>query len=129
MADLNNPTVQKILKSKNFAFLATLGPAGDPQVSPMWFLWDGQYIKFTHTTTRQKFRNIKRDPRVAVAIIAPDNPYTAAEFRGKVERIEDDPQGDFYNELAEHYGSDLRWSGDPRVVLYIKPEHVTGQNL
>src|SRR2546427_8323079 len=73
MADLNNPKVQKILHSKQFAHLATIGPDGAPQSSPMWFLWDGEYIKFTHTTTRKKYQNIRRDPRVAVSITDADD--------------------------------------------------------
>jgi PPOX class probable F420-dependent enzyme len=129
MADLNNPKVQKILKSKAFAHLATIGPNGEPQSSPMWFLWDGEHIKFTHTTTRQKYRNIKRDPRVAISIVDIDNPYIFAEFRGVVERIEEDPNGDFYNTLAKHYGVPWGYRGDERVILYVKINHVTGQNL
>src|SRR2546421_9942960 len=129
MADLNNPKVQKILQSKAFAHLATISPDGSPQSSPMWFLWDGEYIKFTHTTERQKFRNIQRDPRVAISITDVDQPYTYAEFRGVVERIEDDPPGTFYNTLAEHYNSPTRYRGDPRVILYVKIHHIVGQNL
>ena len=74
MADLNNSKVQKILHSKGFAHLATIGPDGSPQSSPMWFLWDGAYIKFTHTTNRKKYQNIQRDPRIAVSIIDRDDP-------------------------------------------------------
>lgn len=129
MADLSNPKVQKILKSKAFAYLATIGPDGSPQNSPMWFLWDGEYIKFTHTSQRQKFRNIQRDPRVSIAITDPDNPYIYAEFRGVVERIEENPDGSFYDTLAVHYDSPNRYRGDPRVILYVKIEHVVGQNL
>lgn len=129
MADLNSPKVQKILHSKAFAHLATIGPKGEPQSSTMWFLWDGEYIKFTHTTERQKYRNIKRDPRVAISIADEDDPYIQAEFRGVVEKIEEDPKGDFYNELAVHYGSSGRWRGDPRVIFYVKINRVVGQNL
>ena len=129
MADINNPKVQKILQSKALAYLGTIGSNGEPQTSPMWFLWDGEYIKFTHTTTRKKYQNIKRDPRVSVAIADVDDPYVYAEFRGRVERIEEDPAGAFYNTLAEHYGVSWRYSGDPRVVLYVKFAHVVGQNL
>jgi len=50
----------------------------------MWFLWDGEYIKFTTTPNRRKYQNIQRDPRVAVSIIDVDDPYIAAEFRGVV---------------------------------------------
>ena len=68
MADLNNPKVQKILLSKAFAHLATIGPDGAPQSSPMWFLWDGEYIKFTTTTNWKKYQNIQRDPRVILYV-------------------------------------------------------------
>jgi PPOX class probable F420-dependent enzyme len=129
MVDLNNPKVQKILRSKQFAHLATIGPDGAPESSPMWFLWDGEHIKFTHTTTRKKYRNIQRDPRVAVSIVDLDDPYIAAEFRGVVERIEEDPTGAFYDTLAQHYGASWRYRGDPRVIFYVKVQHVTGQNL
>ncbi len=129
MTDLNNPAVQKILQSKTFAHLATIGPNGEPQSSPMWFLWDGEYIKFTHTTNRKKYQNIKRDPHVSISIIDVDEPYTYAEFRGVVERIEDDPNGIFFNSLAEHYGAPTRYPGDPRMIFYVKIQHIAGQNL
>ena len=129
MADLSNPKVQQILRSKSFAHLATTGPNGEPQSSPMWFLWDGEHIKFTHTSERQKYRNIKRDPRVAISITAPDNPYVYAEFRGVVERIEEDPTGAFYDTLAVHYESHNRYHGDPRVILHVKINHIVGQRL
>lgn len=127
--DLNTPAVQKILQSKSFAHLATNGSHGEPQSSPMWFLWDGEYIKFTHTTGRTKYQNIKRDPRVSISITDADDPYTYAEFRGVVEKIEDDPNGAFFNTLAEHYGTPIRYIGDPRVILYVKIQRITGQNL
>jgi PPOX class probable F420-dependent enzyme len=129
MTDLNNPAVQKILQSKAFAHLATIGSNGEPQSSPMWFLWDGEYIKFTHTTDRKKYQNIKRDPRVSISITDVEYPYTYAEFRGVVERIEDDPNGLFFNTLAEHYGAPIRYVGDSRVILYVKVDRVVGQNL
>lgn len=130
MADLTHPTVQKILHSKAFAHLATISSTnGEPQSLPMWFLWDGEYIKLTHTTDRKKYQNIKHDPRVSISITDIDNPYTYAEFRGVVEKIEDDPTGAFYDTLAVHYGSSGRYRGDPRVILYVKIQRVVGQNL
>ena len=129
MAELSNPKVQKILHSKAFAHLATVAPNGEPQSSPMWFLWDGEYIKFTHTTYRQKFQNIERDPRVAISITDVDDPYIYAEFRGVVDHIEDDPNGDFYKVLAEHYAVPRRDGGPSRVILYVKIQRVVGQRL
>lgn len=129
MAELKNPKVQKILHSKAVAHLATIGPDGAPQSSPMYFLWDGVYLKFTHTTTRQKYQNIQRDPRVAVSITDVDDPYTYAEFRGRMERIEADPTGAFYETLANRYGVPWGYPGDPRVILYMRIEHIAGQKL
>jgi PPOX class probable F420-dependent enzyme len=129
MADLHNPKVQKILHAKAFAHVATIRPDGSPQSSPMWFVWDGDNLKFTHATNRQKYRNIRRDPRIAVSITDVDDPYTYAEFRGVVERIEEDPRGAFYEILAKRYGAPWGYPGDPRVILYMKIEHSAGQNL
>jgi hypothetical protein len=55
--------------------LATTRPDGSVQVSPIWFDWDGELLRFAHTTKRQKYRNVQRDPRVAMSISDPDNPY------------------------------------------------------
>ena len=100
MADVNNPKVQKILQSKAFAHLATLGSNGEPQSSPMWFLWDGEYIKFTHTTNRKKYQNIQRDPRVSISITDLDVPYTYAEFRGVI--------GELQRQLVAEYALESR---------------------
>ena len=129
MTDINNPKVQKILHSKQFAHVATIRPDGSPQSSPMWFVWDGEYLKFTHATNRQKYRNIRYNPHIAVSITDVDDPYTSAEFRGVVERIEEDPGGAFYEALAKRYDTPWGYPGDPRVILFIKIEHVAGQNL
>ena len=129
MTDLRNPKVQKILHSKAFAHLATIGPGGEPQSSPMWFVWDGEYIKFTHTTQRQKYRNITRDRRVAISITDVDDPYSYGEFRGVVERIEDDCGLAFVNTVAERYGLSVCNPGDSRVVFFVKVHHVVGFNL
>lgn len=111
-----------LLERPLFCHLATVRPDGAPQSSVMWFEWDGEYLRFTHTKKRQKFRNIANEPRVAVSIADPDNGYRFLEVRGVVETIEDDPTGAFYDRLAERYGSPNRVR-DPevRVVLKVKP--------
>ncbi len=82
MVDLQHPKVQRILHSKQFAHVATIRPDGSPQSSPMWFVWDGAYIQFTHATNRQKYRNIRRDPRIAVSITDVDDPSAMPSFAG-----------------------------------------------
>jgi PPOX class probable F420-dependent enzyme len=117
-----------ILDDKGFAHLATLGPDGAPQVSPVWYDWDGTYVLVSHTKERQKFRNVKRDARVALSILDPDNPYRYLEIRGVVEEIVDDPDKTLIHKLAKKY-RDLDsypydGPGDNRVIFKIKPNKV-----
>lgn len=117
------------MESTALASVATIGPNGGPQVNPVWFGWDGTYLRFSQTKTRQKFQNVQRDPRIAVSIVDPANPYRYLEIRGRVVKIEEDPTLDFINSMAKKYmGQDVYpWHqpGDERVVVVIEPERTT----
>ncbi len=118
-----------LLKTTALAHVATLGPKGEPQSTPVWFDFDGTYIKVSQTKGRQKYRNVNRDKRVALSIVDPANAYHYLEIRGVVDHIEEDPDKKFIDAMAKKYlGQDkYPWSqpGDERVVLYIKPEHTS----
>ncbi len=107
-----------------FGELATVRPDGAPAVTPMWFVWDGELLKFTHTTKRQKVRDIAHEPRIAMSIIDPDNSHRYLQVRGTVESIEPDPTGAFYVELSKRYGNvDPPPPADSpdRVVISVRP--------
>ncbi len=120
---------QDLLETTALIHVATLGPNGEPQNNPVWFDWDGEHIKFSQTKTRQKYRNVGRDPRIAVSIVDPENPYRYLEVRGEITEIEEDPNLDFINAMSKKYlGMDEypnHQPGDERVILYLKPEHTT----
>ena len=111
-----------LLERPLFCHLATVRPDGAPQSSVMWFTWDGDRMRITHTKTRQKFRNLQHEPRVAFSIADPDNPYRALEVRAVVESVEDDPEGKFYRSLQERYSNVYPISdADVRVVVTLRP--------
>jgi PPOX class probable F420-dependent enzyme len=116
-------------ETKALAHAATLGPQGEPQNNPVWFDWDGEFLRFSQTKARQKYRNVQNDPRVALSIVDPKNDYRYLELRGSVVRIDEDPDKAFINRMAKKYiDQDVYpWSqpGDERVVLVIKPEHTS----
>jgi PPOX class probable F420-dependent enzyme len=120
---------EDLLETKALADIATIGPNGEPQVNPVWFDWDGTHVRFSQTKTRQKYHNLQRDPRIALSIVDPANPYRYLEIRGKVVAVEEDPNLDFINAMAKKYlGQDkYPWHrpGDERVVIIIEPEHTT----
>lgn len=121
--------LEELLAKRSFAHIATIGPHGEPQSSPVWIDWDGTYLKFSQTTTRQKYRNLKREPRIAVSMHDPDMPYRYLEVRGKVARVEDDGDKAFINKMAKKYIDEdvYPWSqpGEERIVIYVEPEHIT----
>jgi PPOX class probable F420-dependent enzyme len=118
-----------ILDKKAFASVATIGPNGEPQNNPVWFGWDGSHIRFSQTTTRQKYRNTRADRRVALSILDPDDPYRYLEIRGVVADVEDDPNLAFINSMALKYlGLDrYPWHqpGDERIVIVVEPTKTT----
>lgn len=93
-----------------FAHLATLRPDGSPQSSVMWFAWDGTRVRFSHTSTRQKYRNLLRDGRVSFHLQDPDNPYRTLEVRGQVESMDPDPDAVFYRSSRNGTASSFRCS-------------------
>ena len=120
-------THEDILQSTTLAIVSTLGPKGEPQTSPVWFGWDGNVLRFSHTKARQKYRNLKRDPRIAVTLVDPANPYRYIEIRGTA-TIEDDPTKAYIDEMSKKYTGNEHYQGnqpgDERVIITVKPEHV-----
>jgi PPOX class probable F420-dependent enzyme len=119
-----------LLNSTALAHVATIGPDGEPQSTPVWFDWDGHYLRFSQTAQRQKVRNLRRDPRIALSIVDPANPYRYLELRGVAVRIDPDPDLAFVDRVTWKY---LREGRDPsrnppgeeRVVVIVEPRHVT----
>jgi PPOX class probable F420-dependent enzyme len=113
-----------LLERPLFAHFATVRADGAPQVNPMWFLWDPAQgiVKMTHTKRRHNYRNVQREPRVALSIADPDMPYRYIQVRGVVEQIEDDPTGAFYQVLQLRYRGAVSEVPDRavRVVLTIR---------
>lgn len=118
-----------LFNKKAFASLTTLMPDGSPQTTPVWVDADGDYVIFNSAKGRQKDRNVRRDPRVAMAIVDPDNPYRYLEIRGKVAEITEQGADAHIDKMAKKYlGKDKypnRQPGEVRVIYKIRPEHTT----
>jgi PPOX class probable F420-dependent enzyme len=118
-----------LFSKKAFASLATLMPNGEPQVTPVWVDLEGDHLIINSAKGRQKDRNLRRDPRVSLAIVDPDNPYRYVEIRGLVSEITEQGGAPHLDKMAKKYlGVDkYPWSkpGDVRVIYKIQPEHAT----
>jgi len=117
-------------EKRAFAHLATIMPDGSPQVTPVWFDYDGTCILINSTRGRVKDRNLRRNPHVALAISDPDNPYRYLQIRGRVVEITEEGADAMIDRLCYKYTGQpvypRRRPGEQRVTYKILPLHVQG---
>lgn len=119
--------VKALFRGANFAHLATLLPDGSPQAAPVWVDLDGDRILVGTGEGSLKARNTKRDPRVALSVVAFDNPYVEAQLRGRVVERWKDADFKIMDRISRKYTSkDFPMRDNPaqRVVLVIEVERV-----
>ncbi|QAY74016.1 PPOX class F420-dependent oxidoreductase [Agromyces protaetiae] len=110
-----------------FGALGTIRPNDTVQVNPMWFEYDADsdVIRFTHTTKRQKYRNLRHNPAMSLLVIDPADPLRFLEVRGRLVELTPDPTGAFYVRLGVRYGdADQQPPADraDRVILTMSVE-------
>ena len=114
-------------KSRAYAFLATSMTDGSPQVTPVWFSTDGEYLLINSNQGRVKDRNMRARPKVAIVIMALDDPYNYLQIRGEVIDITTEGGDDHINQLSRKYsGEDYDIPTDHiRTIYKIKPTSIS----
>ena len=119
--------LRPLLDRPLFASLGTIRPDNTVQVNPMWFEYDGEHLRFTHTTYRGKFRNLQSNPSMSLLVVDDEDPQVYLELRGQLVDVVNDPTGDFYVRLGRRYGNpDQQPPPDKadRVILVMSIERV-----
>jgi PPOX class probable F420-dependent enzyme len=128
MSKLSEPW-KSTLQKPVLVHLTTLMPDGSPQASPVWVDLDGDTIVINSAQGRVKDKNMRRDPRVAISAVDPENPYKALMLRGRVVDITTQGADKHIDSMAKKYlGKDkypFARPGEVRVVYRIQPETVT----
>ncbi len=113
-----------------FANLATIMPDGSPQVTPLWFEYRDGAILINTAVGRRKARNLDTNPRVALAISDPANPYRYIQIRGHVTRSTKEGADAHIDSLAKRYlGQDkypFRGPGEVRIIYEIAIDSCQG---
>jgi PPOX class probable F420-dependent enzyme len=119
----------ELLRRPSVCYLATLMPDGSPQLTQTWVDTDGEHVLINSVQGHVKFRNIERDPRVAVAVSDPDDPSRFFQVRGRVVDVTTKGAVDHVEALAHKYlGTPYPWYGgrdQVRVIFVIEPERIT----
>lgn len=110
-------TEMRFLESHQQGRLVTIGTDGSPQIHPVTFVVDGGYGSVDVISQResQKYRNVRRDPRVSLSVDDPSLPLRGFdELTGRGVEIHG------FAELAEISGTD---------VIRVRPVRLDSWNL
>jgi PPOX class probable F420-dependent enzyme len=83
--------VRAFLEQPRYAAVATTDPDGAPRQAVVWYLLDGDSIVVNSLEGRRWPSNLRRDPRVSIAITAADREEWVG-LTGTVEIVDDQEQ-------------------------------------
>jgi len=129
MSVLITPEVAEFFRKPITAAIATINPDGSPQITYVWYEFDGERFLISTTDDRLKSRNVERDARIGLSMLDPENPFRYVSVRGKV-RVTKEHASDLILKLAvryqgpkgEAYGRSMQ--GPSRIILTLTPEQV-----
>jgi PPOX class probable F420-dependent enzyme len=111
-----------------FAQLATVNADGTPQVTPVWVDFDGTHVLVNTARGRVKTKNLERNPRVALSISDPENPYRYVGIQGRVVEMTEQGGDAHIDKMAKKYlnkdSYPFRQPGEVRVIVKIAPDKV-----
>lgn len=115
--------------------LSTMMPDGQPQSSIVWVDYDGTYVLLNTTLERQKGRNMRANPKVALLVIDPQDGSRWIEVRGTVVEMRRASAEAPADQLTRRYTGKQRFYGDTypveqrhketRVIVKIEPIKVS----
>jgi PPOX class probable F420-dependent enzyme len=118
------------------ASLTTVNDKGEMQVTPVWVGNDGTYIELNSVRGRKKDRNLRRNGRVTLLFLNPQNPYHWMSLDGKVVDIideDDKARGELatksIDSLALRYVNQTPYpfrdpQGEVRVLYKVEPTQI-----
>ncbi|MBI4730916.1 MAG: PPOX class F420-dependent oxidoreductase [Chloroflexi bacterium] len=115
-------------ETKAFAYLATLNRDSSPQVTPVWFNTDGEYILVNSAKGRVKDRNMRARPNVALCLQDPTNPYRYLQIQGKIIEITEQGADEHIDALMFKYRGEAKYTyrrpGEQRVRYKVQIKKV-----
>jgi PPOX class probable F420-dependent enzyme len=125
--------IQAILAKPNEAIIATNRPGKGSQLSPVWFVWDGDVFLFTTPKATAKYANIARDPNISL-IVNDTTAHVCVSAYGRAEIVGVERYPELVNALVERYmpaamreraAAGIQARAE-RVVIVFKPEKMIG---
>jgi PPOX class probable F420-dependent enzyme len=119
------PELQDLLDGTPIAHVATLLSDGAPHSVPMWIgTQEGSVVIMTDPGSL-KARNLRRDPRIAISLTPPDNPFSPVALRGHVVGWLDGQQGwEVVDAISQKYVGQPYGRDQDRAVALVELDHL-----
>ncbi len=116
----------ELLTSKTLAHVATVMQDGSPHVAPVWVDAEDGMVLINSPEGRVRLRNVRRDPRVALSVVAENDLYDNIAIRGRVMEITHGGADAHIDKLAKRYMGRERFGQyqPKRVLIKILPERI-----
>ena len=122
-------SVKKIMEDKAYGHVVTLGAAGKPQVTMVWMDVEGDEVLFNTAEGRVKPKNLRRDPRIVIAVQDRNDPQSHLVFHGKA-AVTEAGADDHIDKLAKRFlGADkypFRRPGEKRLIVRVAVDRIGG---
>jgi PPOX class probable F420-dependent enzyme len=129
MPEQLSPGFLQLLQEPAYCQVATLLPDGSPHLTQVWVDTDGNHLRVNTFEGSQKLANVRRDPRVAINVVDPNNAWRLAHVRGRVVAITHEGADAHIDALAHKYlgveSYPFRRPDQVRVIVTIAPEHIS----
>lgn len=132
---MDKEALQAFLAKPNDAIVATNRPGKGSQLSPVWFLWDGESFFFSTQKATAKYNNIVRDPNISVIVNdTATHTFVTANGRAEIVGVEKYPEiGNAFlekyvpAEMREQFAAAIAANErSERIVIVLKPEKIIG---
>ncbi len=119
---------RELLTGLRIGYVSTLRPDGHMSVVPVGIVREGDVLKISTLSDRQKVRNLEGDPRITVCIPDPENARRYVEIRGVAE-LADDIDRAYIDAFAREYMGVDKYPYDPpgatRTTITVRAERVS----
>ena len=91
---MSAPERDAFLAEQRTCRVATVSLGGAPHVQPLWYVWDGASLWLYSIVRSQRWKDLERDPRVAVVVDAGEEygDLRGVELAGTVEVVGEVPR-------------------------------------
>ncbi len=118
---------KEFLASPYVATLTTLREDGSPHSTIVWHDQDGGTPSFNTAVERAKERHLRRDPRVSLLVVDPNDAYKWVAISGRAELTTDGADGHIDRLAKKYLDQDVYpWHTpeEQRITVHITPELV-----